>query len=249
MKTVLKLKDICKTYQSDDGKQTCALDNISLSVQKGEFIALVGPTGCGKTTLLNILANHEKPSSGNVEFTDDSISQKNIPCVFQHYTLFPWRKLLANVTFGLEMQGVPAKERKMTALRLLQKVGLEGFEDSYPHELSGGMRQRASIAQALAIEPTLLLMDEPFGALDDKTRNELQKMLINFWQETGLTIIFVTHNIDEAIALANRVIIFSESPGKIVEELKVDLPHPRNRLSSEFTEQFVKTRQILGCSF
>jgi NitT/TauT family transport system ATP-binding protein len=242
----LELKSICKQFLSDTGSVVPALENIDLAVHDGEFLALAGATGCGKTTLLNLIAGFILPERGRIHFGEGLQFGKNIAYVFQHYTLFPWRTALRNVTFSMEMRGVPRKQRKIKAAELLAKVGLEGFEDAYAHELSGGMRQRAAIAQALALEPKLLLMDEPFGAVDDSTRAELQQMITKLWQENNTTIIFVTHNIDEAILLGDRVLILSERPGKIAHEFEIDLPRPRNRMDGEFTKLFIKIRRSLS---
>ncbi len=241
----IEIKDLSKTYISESGECVHALDSVNINVPEGGFLTLIGPTGCGKTTILNIISGLEKPDSGQVLFTDDLQPGRTIACVFQHYTLFPWRSILRNITFGLQMQGVPGHNRKDSARELLYKVGLSGFERAYPHELSGGMRQRAAIAQALAIRPRLLLMDEPFGALDDPTRRELYKMLIDLWQESRTTIIFVTHNLDEAITLADKVTVLSERPGRVVKEFDVELPRPRNSQSSDFIDMFIKVRKSL----
>jgi NitT/TauT family transport system ATP-binding protein/sulfonate transport system ATP-binding protein len=209
-------------------------------------VTLVGATGCGKTTLLNLIAGLERPDRGYVRLGDGLRFSDNIAYVFQHYTLFPWRTALRNIAFGLQMRGLPRNERSRRAGELLNKVGLAGFENAYPHELSGGMRQRAAIAQALAMEPKLLLMDEPFGAVDDTTRSELQQMLTKLWQENDTTVLFVTHNIDEAIVLGSRVMVFSGRPGRIVRQFKIDLPRPRNRLAKEFTDLFIQIRKTLS---
>ncbi len=242
----LELKSICKQFLSDTGSVVPALENIDLAVHDGEFLTLAGATGCGKTTLLNLIAGFASPDEGRIHLRDGLRFGDNIAYVFQHYTLFPWRTALRNVTFSMEMRGVPRKQRKSRPVELLAKVGLEGFENAHAHELSGGMRQRTAIAQALAMQPKLLLMDEPFGAVDDSTRAELQQMITQLWQENHTTIIFVTHNIDEAILLGDRVVVLSERPGKIVCEFKVDLPRPRDRMNPEFTDLFIKIRQSLS---
>ena len=244
----VELCGVRKTFLTESGEAVVALDGIDLKVQEGEFLSIIGPTGCGKTTLLNILAGLDSPDSGTVRYADGLRPGDNVPCVFQHYTLLPWRTILRNVTFGLEMRHAPRRERANTARALLAKVGLEGFERAYPHELSGGMRQRAAIAQALAIQPGLLLMDEPFGALDDATRGELQQTLTSLWQDSPITIIFVTHNIDEAILMADRVVVFSERPAKVRAEFKVELPRPRDQQSEAFTSLFIQVRGALPLS-
>ncbi len=239
---ILQLKGVTKTYCSESGNNVSVLNNFNLTVKSGEFIAVIGPTGCGKTTLLNIIAGLEKADSGEVIVSDGLPPGHHIPCVFQHYTLFPWRSLLANVCFGLEMQKISRTKRDAIARDLLIKVGLEGFEKAYPHELSGGMRQRAAIAQALSIQPKILLMDEPFGAVDDKTRSHLQQMLEKIWKEQDITILFVTHNLDEAIFLGDRIINISDLPGKIINDLPVELPRPRDPSSREFADLFMRIR-------
>jgi NitT/TauT family transport system ATP-binding protein len=243
---ILQLNRISKTYRSESGAPVVALNNVDLALHEGEFVVLIGPTGCGKTTLLNIVAGLDAPDGGSVFRATDLKPGINIPCVFQHYTLFPWRTILHNIAFGLEMRGVPRGERHDTASGLLSRVGLKGFEHAYPHELSGGMRQRAAIAQALASQPKLLLMDEPFGAVDDTARQSLQDMIIKLWRESQLTILFVTHNIDEAVVLADRVVVFSGQPGRIIEELPIELPRPRERTTPEVTEMFVHVRRSLS---
>ncbi|HCO92935.1 MAG TPA: nitrate ABC transporter ATP-binding protein [Phycisphaerales bacterium] len=242
----LELRKVGKVFRSDTGPKLRALENVNLRVLQGEFVTLVGATGCGKTTLLNLIAGLDTADEGNLCLGQGLRFGDNIAHVFQHYTLFPWRTVVSNVSFGLQMRSVPRSERQARAAKLLASVGLEGFEDAYPHELSGGMRQRAAIAQALAIEPKLLLMDEPFGAVDDSTRNELQEMLTNLWQENQATILFVTHNIDEAIVLGDRVLVFSERPGRIAREFKIDLPRPRDRMAKEFTDLFIRIRTALS---
>ena len=242
----LELRKVGKTFRSDTGARVRALEDVNLLVRQGEFVTLVGATGCGKTTLLNLIAGLDTADEGHLRLAEGLRFGDNIAHVFQHYTLFPWRTAVSNVAFGLQMRGVPRGERQSRAIKLLASVGLKGFENACPHELSGGMRQRAAIAQALAIEPKLLLMDEPFGAVDDSTRTELQQMLTELWQENHTTILFVTHNIDEAIVLGSKVLVFSERPGKIACEFKINLPRPRNRITKEFTDLFIQVRRSLS---
>ena len=242
----LEIRKLNKSFCSGYGSAVQALLDIDLTVNSGEFLILLGATGCGKTTLLNLIADLDKPDEGLLSLNSTLKFGDNIAYVFQHYTLFPWRTTLGNVTFTMEMRGLSRHLRKLEAAKLLSKVGLKGFESSYPHELSGGMRQRAAIAQALAIKPKLLLMDEPFGAVDDNTRAELQQMITQLWHENQSTIIFVTHNIDEALILGDRVIVLSERPGRIVHEYKIDLTRPRNRMAKEFTNLFIHIRQSLS---
>jgi len=243
---VVDLRRIGKTFHSDSGTTVRALQDVNLTVRQGEFVTLLGATGCGKTTLLNIVAGIEKPNAGELRLGDHVRLGQNIAYVFQHYTLFPWRTTSANVSFGLQMRGLPRRQRKAAAAELLARVGLGGFGKAYPHELSGGMRQRAAIAQALAIQPKLLLMDEPFGAVDDATRLELQQMLTELWMHERMTVLFVTHNIDEALVLGSQVVVLSGQPGRIKQRFEVNRPRPRDRRSTEFTNMFIKIRQSLS---
>jgi len=234
MTALLEIKGLSKSF-SVKGKTFEALHDINLSVGEKEFICLLGPSGCGKTTLLRIMAGLEKPTSGAVLLDGVPIEgpgpQRGM--VFQEYSLFPWRTILDNVAFGLELKGVSKDERYDKARRYLKTVGLEGFENSYPHELSGGMKQRVAIVRALVNNPKALFMDEPFGALDAQTRNVMQSELLRIWQEQQKTVIFVTHSVDEAIYLADRVVIMSARPGQINEVLEIEIPRPRVRTSSE----------------
>ncbi len=241
----LTVRRVSKTYRSESGDEVHALDKVDLAVREGDLVVLIGPTGCGKTTLLNIVGGLDRQDSGDVQLNAGVSQDLPVSYVFQHYTLFPWRTLIRNVTFGLEMRALRRRARVARARELLAAVGLSQFENAYPHELSGGMRQRAAIAQALAIQPRILLMDEPFGALDDVTRKDLQQLVVDLWQDSGTTLLFVTHNIDEAVVMASRIVIFSNRPGRIVGEIPVDIPRPRDRLSSQFTRKFVEVRQAL----
>ena len=243
---VLELHNVGKTFRSDSGVTVAALRNVDLTIHGGEFVTLLGATGCGKTTLLNIAAGITAPDEGYLSRGENVKLGESIAYVFQHYTLFPWRTTLANVTFGLQMRGVSRRTRRPKARELLAKVGLAGFEKARPYELSGGMRQRAAIAQALAIEPTLLLMDEPFGAVDDSTRAELQQMLVELWEGRDMTILFVTHNIDEAVFLGSRIVVVGGRPGRVVRQFDVDLPRPRDRNVAGFTDLFLQIRQSLS---
>ena len=242
---ILTLSGLSKTFRTESGEEVQALRNVDLKLSQGEFVVLIGPTGCGKTTLLNIVGGLESHDDGEIRLSASLKEHGRISCVFQHYTLFPWRTVLGNVTFGLEMRNVGKKQRLQTASDLLEKVGLGGFEDTYPHELSGGMRQRAAIAQASAVEPKLLLMDEPFGALDGRTRTALQSMVVELWQGSDVTVLFVTHNIDEAIAVADRVVVMSERPGRAVGEIEIDLPRPRQRTGCDFAHLAARIRDAM----
>jgi len=245
----LRLEGVGKSFTTDAGRTVTALENVDLAVRRGEFVTVVGPTGCGKTTLLNIIAGLDPPDRGTVRLAREISRGRNLAYVFQHYTLFPWRTVLANVAFAQEMDGKPRAARRCLARSLVARVGLAGFENSYPHELSGGMRQRVAIAQALAMEPRLFLMDEPFGALDEATRAGLQKMLTDLQRDTGVTVVFVTHNIDEAIILGDRVVAFSGRPGSAAGEFTVDLARPRNPEAPGFVDLMLEIRYLLGKEF
>jgi len=223
------------------GKQAFeALHNVSISIEPGEFVCLLGPSGCGKSTLLGALAGHLQPSAGTVR-VDGAPVQGPHPdrgLVFQQHTLFPWKRVLDNVAFGLKMKGVERAARLAQARELLKLVGLEGFEDSYPSQLSGGMQQRVEIARVLINHPRVMLMDEPFGALDAQTRLKMQELLLDVWSRVQTTIVFITHDIDEALFLADRILIMSPRPGRIIEEIRLDFARPRHAelmTSSEFT--------------
>ena len=225
----LSAKGVSKSYQTQKGHLT-ALDKVDLDIARGEFVSLIGPSGCGKSTLLYILGGLRKQTSGEV-LLDGQVVKAPVPTkvgfVFQDYTLFPWRTIIANVEAGLEFRGVNKAERRARAAAQLELVGLGAFADSYPGELSGGMQQRVAIARALAMEPDVLLMDEPFGALDEQTRTVLGMELAKILGDTGKTIVFVTHSLGEAVFLSDRVVVMSARPGRIKEILTVDEPHPR----------------------
>lgn len=203
-----------------------ALENLSLDVAPGEFLTLVGPSGSGKTTLLDLLAGLSRPTSGKVLVDGAEVAGpgRDRAVVFQQYALFPWRTASANVSIGLENKGLSRKQRAEAASRYLDLVGLAGFEDRYPHELSGGMKQRVAIARSLAYEPDILLMDEPFAALDAQTREQLQDELLRIWKATGKTIVFITHGIDEAVYLGQRVAVLSARPGRLKAVVDIDIP-------------------------
>jgi NitT/TauT family transport system ATP-binding protein len=205
------------------------LDGISLSVTKGEFVSIIGPSGCGKSTLLRIVDGLIQPDEGRVLVDSAEIHGPgpDRAVVFQYFGLYPWRSVLRNVEFGLELKGVAAHERRRIALDNIAQVGLRGFENHYPHELSGGMRQRVGFARVLALNPDIILMDEPFSAVDEQTRELLQEQLLELWSANKKTIVFITHSIDEAVYMADRVVVMGARPGRIVEEIKVDLPRPR----------------------
>jgi NitT/TauT family transport system ATP-binding protein len=225
----VNIEGVSKTFFSSR-KVVQALLPVDLSVTTGEFVCFLGPSGCGKSTLLNIVAGLEKASGGTVRANGKEVKGPGTDRImlFQEAALFPWLDVRHNVEFGLRQMGVPTQKRKEVAQKFIELVHLKGFERSYVHELSGGMRQRAAIARALAIDPQILLMDEPFGALDALTRDRLQLEVESIWSQTHKTILFVTHNVREAVALGDRVIVFAPRPGRIIGEFKVDLPRPRS---------------------
>jgi NitT/TauT family transport system ATP-binding protein len=218
-----------------------ALRDISLSVEDREFCVIVGPSGCGKSTLLRLVAGLTRPTSGRLLLGGSEIQgpSRERGMVFQSYTLFPWLTVRGNIEFGPRLKGVPASERQDIVARYVQLVGLTGFENAYPRQLSGGMMQRVAIARALANDPEILLMDEPFGALDSQTRSLMQELLLDVWEQAHKTVLFITHDIDEAIFLGDRVCVMTARPGQIKEEISIDLPRPRTPdvlMSPEFIE-------------
>ncbi|MDR1532942.1 MAG: ABC transporter ATP-binding protein [Clostridiales bacterium] len=220
------------------------LDDIDLAIREGEFVTIVGPSGCGKSTLLDILAGLNKAKSGAVYIDGKQITGPALDrgFVMQQYALLPWRSVRRNIELGLEVKGIPGKKRAEISRQYIELVGLRGFEKSYPHELSGGMRQRVSIARSLAYDPEVLLMDEPFAAVDAQTRELLQDELMRIWEKTGKTIVFVTHSIDEAVLLADRVVVLSTNPGRIKAVITVDLPRPRSAAQASVSADFAWVR-------
>ncbi|MEV4110491.1 ABC transporter ATP-binding protein [Nonomuraea sp. NPDC049695] len=222
--TKISIRNVTKTFQvRDEPRPFTALSGIDLDVREGEFLTLVGPSGCGKSTLLDLIAGLAVPTSGRILIDGEQVAGPGLDrgIVFQQYALFPWRTAQSNVEFGLEAKGVPKKERVRRAREHLALVGLAGFEERYPHELSGGMRQRVAIARSLAFDPDVLLMDEPFAALDAQTRESLQEELVHVWEQTGKTVVFITHGIDEAVYLGQRVAVMTSRPGRIKEVIDV----------------------------
>jgi len=232
---MLSIKNLNKTYHTEEGDEVVALSDINLHVADKEFVCFIGPSGCGKTTLLRITAGLEKPDSGTLTVNNEPITGPGPDrgMVFQEYSLFPWRTVLKNITFSLELKKIPKSEREKIARDFLEVVGLSKFADSYPHELSGGMKQRVAIARALVNDPDVLLMDEPFGAVDAQTRNRLQHELLNIWEKKKKTVLFITHSVDEAVFLADKVVVFTARPGRVKEVINIDLPRPRERTSFE----------------
>ncbi len=233
----VKIENVTKTFSSRKGDVT-ALKNVNLEIHDGQFICLLGPSGCGKTTLLRMIGGLDVPTSGTITIDGNIVAgpSPKMTMVFQEYSLYPWRTVAENVGFGLEMTGVPKEQRIVEVNERLELVGLKGFGDSYPYELSGGMRQRAAVARALATDPAVMLMDEPFGALDAQTRNKMQRELLDIWHETKKTIVFVTHSVDEAVYLADKIVILTPRPGTIHEIHENPLSRPRDRTSVEFAK-------------
>lgn len=210
-------------------KNIAALQNLTFSVSQGEFVCVVGPSGCGKSTLLRIMAGLLPMTSGDIRFGQMDTVRPRTAMVFQGQGLFPWMKVLDNVAFGLEMQGMDKKTRHAQAHNFLEKVGLKNFTDAFPHTLSGGMRQRVAILRAFLADPEILLMDEPFGMLDAQTRIVMQEELLNIWQERQHTVVYITHDIEEAIFLGDRILVMSGRPGKILANVPINFPRPRER--------------------
>jgi len=235
--TLMTIKDLRVIYRTDDS-ETVAVENFSLDVKKGELISIVGPSGCGKTTILRCIAGLLQPTEGHITIGDKECTAPGSDrgMVFQDFALFPWRSVVQNVEFGMEVAGVPKEERRERALRYVKAVGLEKFADSRIHELSGGMKQRVGIARALVMHPAVVLMDEPFGALDAQTRNIMQETLNKIITHSARTVLFVTHSVDEALYLSDRVVVLSKRPSTIYKIVDVPWPRPRDRAAPEFTE-------------
>jgi ABC-type nitrate/sulfonate/bicarbonate transport system ATPase subunit len=234
----IAIRDVSLNYDTPAGKVQ-GVANVSLDIDASEFVCIVGPSGCGKSTLLNIIAGFLTPASGQISIGGKKVDGHGMDrgVVFQDFAqLFPWRTALGNVAFGLEMKGVSNPERDKIAREQLRLVKLEKFTNSFPHHLSGGMQQRVAIARALAYNPSVLLMDEPFAALDAMTRDDMQRLLADVWKETRKTVIYVTHNVAEAVYLADRVVVMSAHPGTVKTVMKIDLPRPRDPLSVEFLD-------------
>ncbi|VVB92322.1 Trehalose/maltose import ATP-binding protein MalK [uncultured archaeon] len=226
----LILKDISKKFND-----FLALENVNFEVEDGEFVCLLGPSGCGKTTILRLAAGLDSPTDGEIFLDGKKIAGTNKECgfVFQEYALFPWRTAKGNIEFGPQVKGCSKEECERISRHYIDLVGLRGFEDHFPHELSGGMKQRVGIARAYANKPKLLLMDEPFGALDAQTRNIMQAELLRIWEKEHISVLFVTHSVDEAVYLADRVVVMSARPGTVKEIFGINLPRPRIRTSPE----------------
>jgi NitT/TauT family transport system ATP-binding protein len=244
----IEIRDVSLVYDTPVGRVT-GLQNATFDIAQSEFLCIVGPSGCGKSTLLNIIAGFLPPTGGEIRIGGNAVSGHGTDrgIVFQDFgQLFPWRTALGNVAFGLEMKGVPRTERDEIARKQLALVKLEKFCASYPHHLSGGMQQRVAIARALAYNPSVLLMDEPFAALDALTRDDMQRLLAEVWRETCKTIIYVTHNVAEAVYLADRVIVMTPHPGRVKTTIEIALQRPRDPLSVEFLDYQKQLLNHLG---
>ncbi|MDH2413087.1 ABC transporter ATP-binding protein [Nocardioides sp. CER19] len=245
MTTEISIRNVTQTFPDRaTGGEFIALDDVSLEVPAGQFLTLVGPSGCGKSTLLDLVAGLTRPTRGEVTLDGRPVTGPGLDrgVVFQQYALFPWRTALANVEFGLEEKKVPRKQRTERAREVLGLVGLSAFADRYPHELSGGMKQRVAIARSLAYEPEVLLMDEPYAALDAQTREALQDDLLAIWDRTGTTILFITHGIEEAVYLGQRVAVMTSRPGRIKATVDIDLPEAGAGEDRRSTPEFVEQR-------
>ena len=232
----LDFLELSKTFPGKGvGESVHVLENVEHRIENGRFISIIGPSGCGKTTLLRIIAGLEKASAGKVLLDGKELAQgsEEVGLVFQEYALFPWRTTLQNIEIGIEIRGMDKEKRRSTAMEYIKTFDLSGFENRYPRELSGGMKQRVAIARTLIMNPRVVLMDEPFGSLDSQTRNALQEFLLRIWQKRADTIIFVTHNVDEAVFLSDEIVVFSKRPARIIKILKIEYPRPRDRTSEE----------------
>jgi NitT/TauT family transport system ATP-binding protein len=257
-KSKITVKSVNRFFASPKGERIDALENINFEIDDafskegrdiGEFRVLLGPSGCGKSTLLRLIAGLDHPDSGEILVNDQAVHSpgKDRGMVFQKYTSFPWLSVADNIGYGLKINGVAPDKRKETVAQLVQAVGLSGFENSYPETLSGGMQQRVAIARTLALRPSVILMDEPFGALDAQTRSEMQQLLLQVWDETASTILFVTHDVEEAIFLADRIFIMSAHPGTIVEDVQVPFDRPRDLGLKQRNEFHELQNYVLGC--
>ncbi|GAB7095441.1 ABC transporter ATP-binding protein [Halolamina litorea] len=241
----ISIENVSRSYES-----TRALADVSFSIEEGEFCCVVGPSGCGKTTLLRAVAGLDDPDDGSIRVGGEPVTGPGLDrgMVFQEYALFPWRSVRGNIRFGLDRPACDCADCEARVRELIDLVGLDGFEYAYPKELSGGMKQRVGIARALAVDPEILLMDEPFGSLDARTRDRLHAELLDIWARTGQTVMFVTHDIDEAVMLADRVVVMGTDPGTVQATFSVDLERPRERTTREFVDHVARIRAELGGS-
>ena len=246
MNTLLSAEDLHHTYSPGEPEEHRALGGITFSVQEGEFVSIVGPSGCGKTTLMRCLSGLMQPTAGTVSMEGQTISSvpEHLTLVFQDYSrsLYPWLRVAANVEFPLKDHGLPRAERRERVAQALEDVGLTGHETKYPRQLSGGMQQRVAIARALAYRPSMLLMDEPYASVDAQTRESLEDMLLDVWQRRNKTVLFVTHDIDESVYLADRVLVLSSGPSHVIADIPVDIPRPRDQIDTKATPEFVQLR-------
>jgi NitT/TauT family transport system ATP-binding protein len=256
-KSKIVIRNVSRTFPAANGEVVNALEAINLEIEDaysregrdiGEFRVLLGPSGCGKSTLLRLIAGLDQADTGEILVNGAPVlgPGKDRGMVFQKYTSFPWLTVAGNIAYGLKINGVPEKQRKETVAQLIQEIGLSGFENAYPETLSGGMQQRVAIARTLALRPSVILMDEPFGALDAQTRSEMQQLLLKVWDETASTILFVTHDVEEAIYLADRIFIMSAHPGTIIEDVQVPFDRPRDLSLKQRNEFHDLQSYVLG---
>jgi NitT/TauT family transport system ATP-binding protein len=256
-KSKITVRNVSRSFPSANGEIVHALEGINLDIEDaysregrdiGEFRVLLGPSGCGKSTLLRLIAGLDRADTGEVLVNEQPVHGpgKDRGMVFQKYTSFPWLTVVGNIAYGLKINGVPEQKRKDTVAQLVQEVGLSGFENAYPETLSGGMQQRVAIARTLALRPAVILMDEPFGALDAQTRGEMQQLLLKVWDESASTILFVTHDVEEAVYLADRIFIMSAHPGTIIEDVQVPFDRPRELSLKERNEFHELQNYVLG---
>ena len=256
-KSKITARNVSRTFVSADGTKVDALEKINLEIEDaysregrdiGEFRVLLGPSGCGKSTLLRLIAGLDQVNTGEILVNELPVHGpgKDRGMVFQKYTSFPWLTVAGNIAYGLKINGVPEQKRKETVAQLVEAVGLSGFENAYPETLSGGMQQRVAIARTLALRPAVILMDEPFGALDAQTRSEMQQLLLKMWEETASTILFVTHDVEEAVYLADRIFIMSAHPGTIIEDVQVPFDRPRDLSLKQRNEFHDLQNYVLG---
>lgn len=244
---MINVQGIEHRYTTKTGGETLALSDVNINIEDNKFITLLGPSGCGKTTLMRIIGGLVDPTAGQVTIDGHAVKGPSEDCavVFQNFALMPWATIRENVAFGLELKGVSKAERFAEADKQIETVGLKGFEDKFPKELSGGMQQRVGLARALAVNTPILLMDEPFGALDQQTRRYMQEELINIWEEHRKTVVFVTHDMEEAVLLADQVVLMSARPGRIEEVIDVDIDRPRNAEEVERMPRFIELKEYL----
>ena len=245
---IISVKNLSKTFLTEKKQSVHALKGIDIEVKEHEFVCILGPSGSGKSTLLRIMEGLESPTEGEIFVMGKELKEPILEAgmVFQEYSLMPWRNIIDNVSFGLELRGESKRERHEMAAGILERFGLGDFKYSFPHELSGGMKQRAAIARSIATSPKILYMDEPFGALDAYTRFQMQKDLIEFWLEDKRTIVFVTHSVEEAVFLGTRVIMMSARPGMIAGDFKIELEYPRDRWNAKFGDYFEKLMELMN---